>query len=68
MTKILVIEDDPHIRESIVDTLEYIDYEIAEAKNGVEGVAERHVEVVAQAAEVVAKAGRQVERAGHLVN
>ncbi|MCB0005316.1 MAG: response regulator [Anaerolineales bacterium] len=39
MTKILVIEDDPHIRESIVDTLEYIDYEIAEAKNGVEGVA-----------------------------
>ena len=39
MTRILVVEDDSHIRESIVDTLEFFDFEIAEARNGVEGVA-----------------------------
>ena len=39
MTKILVVEDDTHIRESIVDALEFLEYDIAEAKNGVEGIA-----------------------------
>jgi len=38
MTKILVIEDETMIRESIVDTLEFAEYETAAASNGVEGV------------------------------
>lgn len=38
MTKILVVEDEAGIRESIVDMLELDDYEILEAENGAEGL------------------------------
>lgn len=39
MTKILVIEDDEHIKLGITDILELYDYEVASASNGVEGIA-----------------------------
>lgn len=38
MTKVLVIEDEPSIRESIVDALEYSGYEVETASDGREGV------------------------------
>ena len=38
MTKILVIEDEAAIRETIVDTLEFDSYDVTSARNGVEGV------------------------------
>ena len=38
MTKILVIEDEKGIRETIIDTLEYADYEVEAAENCVNGV------------------------------
>lgn len=37
-TRVLVIEDEPNIRESIVDTLKLAGYEVATAKNGRDGV------------------------------
>lgn len=38
MTKILVIEDESRIRETIKDILEFADYDVNSARNGVEGV------------------------------
>jgi DNA-binding response OmpR family regulator len=38
LTQILVIEDEPHIRQDISQILELLDYEIAIAKNGQAGV------------------------------
>lgn len=45
MTKILVIEDEPPLREDIVETLECLDYEVIAAENGMMGVqlALRHI-------------------------
>lgn len=37
--KVLIIEDEPNIRETIVDTLEFAGYEVATAENGTEGIA-----------------------------
>lgn len=36
--KILVIEDEQHIRETITDILDYAEYDYREARNGLEGV------------------------------
>ena len=36
--KILVIEDEPNIREAIKDTLEFAGYTVASASNGNEGI------------------------------
>jgi two-component system sensor histidine kinase/response regulator len=38
MTKVLIIEDEANIRDSIIDTLEFANYELASARNGREGV------------------------------
>jgi CheY-like chemotaxis protein len=38
MTKILIIEDDPAIRENLADLLEAEGYDTVEARNGVEGI------------------------------
>lgn len=38
MTKILIIEDDPHIRTNMMEILAYEDFEIFEAENGQDGV------------------------------
>ncbi|MEL6310458.1 MAG: response regulator, partial [Chloroflexota bacterium] len=42
MTKILVIEDSADIRDVIIDTLEFADYEVKAAINGKQGVAFAH--------------------------
>ena len=38
MTKILVIEDEASICESIIDSLEFAKYEVESARDGIEGV------------------------------
>ena len=40
MKKILVVEDDSSIREALVEWLEDEDFEVAEASDGVDGLAE----------------------------